>query len=359
MKQEILISLCMIVKNEEHCIYRCLNSVKDFADEIIIVDTGSTDNTKNIACQFTEKIYDFKWVNDFSKARNFAFSKANGRYLFWLDADDYISEDNFLKLKDLKKNLDHSIDVYMLKYEIAFDKAGNSTFTYYRERLLKNDGSFCFLGAVHEAVVPHGKIEYLDISIKHLKDRASDPKRNLKIYEELKKYKFLDERELYYYGRELFYNKKYKQAISQLNKVINNNSSWVENILGALEIKADCQLALKKYDLALETLYKSFSFSYPRANFLCRIGDIFMIQNKFNQAIFWYLNALNCEKNYISGGFILEDYYCFYPALQLCVAYYYLGNLKKSEEFNNLALSYKPYDETALKNKDFFGFINN
>ena len=214
MKQEILISLCMIVKNEEHCIYRCLNSVKDFADEIIIVDTGSTDNTKNIACQFTEKIYDFKWVNDFSKARNFAFSKANGRYLFWLDADDYISEDNFLKLKDLKKNLDHSIDVYMLKYEIAFDKAGNSTFTYYRERLLKNDGSFCFLGAVHEAVVPHGKIEYLDISIKHLKDRAPDPKRNLKIYEELKKYRFLDERELYYYGRELFYNKKYKQAIS-------------------------------------------------------------------------------------------------------------------------------------------------
>ena len=64
------VSLCMIVKNEEKVLSRCLDSVKDAVDEIIIVDTGSEDNTKNIASQYTDKIYDFKWVYDFSAARN-------------------------------------------------------------------------------------------------------------------------------------------------------------------------------------------------------------------------------------------------------------------------------------------------
>ena len=73
----IKISLCMIVKDEEQVLNRCLTSVEGIADEIIIVDTGSTDKTKDIAKKFTDKIYDFKWVNDFSKARNYSFSKAS------------------------------------------------------------------------------------------------------------------------------------------------------------------------------------------------------------------------------------------------------------------------------------------
>ena len=70
------ISLCMIVKNESAVLTRCLDSIADLMDEIIIVDTGSTDNTKEIAAQYTSRIYDFKWASDFSAARNFSFSKA-------------------------------------------------------------------------------------------------------------------------------------------------------------------------------------------------------------------------------------------------------------------------------------------
>ena len=72
----VTISLCMIVKDEEEILARCLDCVADLMDEIIIVDTGSTDKTKEIARRYTDKIYDFKWENDFSAARNFAFSKA-------------------------------------------------------------------------------------------------------------------------------------------------------------------------------------------------------------------------------------------------------------------------------------------
>ena len=98
----VSVSLCMIVKDEEAVLSRCLTSVGDFADEIIIVDTGSKDRTKEIAGRFTDKIYDFAWRDDFAAARNFAFEKGTGDYLFWLDADDVIPREELTKLKDLK-----------------------------------------------------------------------------------------------------------------------------------------------------------------------------------------------------------------------------------------------------------------
>ena len=88
----VSISLCMIVRNEEEVLARCLDSVRAAVDEIVIVDTGSTDRTKEIASEYTEKIFDYKWCEDFSAARNFAFSKGHMDYLMWLDADDVLPE---------------------------------------------------------------------------------------------------------------------------------------------------------------------------------------------------------------------------------------------------------------------------
>lgn len=131
----ITISLCMIVKDEEKVLGRCLDCIKDIVDEIIIVDTGSTDATIKIAQKYTNYIYNFEWVDDFSKARNFSFSKASKDYTMWLDADDILIENDRIKLKELKKNLKKDVDIVMMKYNIAFDENDNPTFSYYRERL--------------------------------------------------------------------------------------------------------------------------------------------------------------------------------------------------------------------------------
>ena len=116
----ISISLCMIVKNEELVLGRCLNSIKNLVDEIIIVDTGSTDKTKEIAALYTDKIYDFRWINDFSAARNYSFSKATKDYIMWLDADDVLLEEDQMKLEDLKENLDEKIDMVIMRYNVSF-----------------------------------------------------------------------------------------------------------------------------------------------------------------------------------------------------------------------------------------------
>ena len=93
------VSLCMIVKNEKDHLARCLRSVKPVVDEIILVDTGSNDETKDIARLFGAQVYDFSWVDDFSKARNFSLSKASGDWIFVLDADETISDKDYEKLK--------------------------------------------------------------------------------------------------------------------------------------------------------------------------------------------------------------------------------------------------------------------
>ncbi len=96
------ISLCMIAKNEEQLIKNALDSVKPFVDEMIVIDTGSEDATRQIAQECGATVYDFKWENDFSKAKNFAKSMAKGQWILFLDADECMSKAD---LKDLKKVL--------------------------------------------------------------------------------------------------------------------------------------------------------------------------------------------------------------------------------------------------------------
>jgi len=110
------ISLTMIVRNEEKNLPRCLESVRGVFDEIVVVDTGSTDRTKEIAASFGAKIVDFAWIDDFSAARNAALEKATGDYAFWLDADDVIEPPHKDKLVELLKTLrENGRDAYVLR----------------------------------------------------------------------------------------------------------------------------------------------------------------------------------------------------------------------------------------------------
>ena len=99
------ISLCMIVKNEEMNIARCLDSMAGLVEEIIVVDTGSADRTVEIVSNYTSKVYSYPWNDDFSDARNYSLSKASMDYCMWMDADDILKEDQKDKFLELKESL--------------------------------------------------------------------------------------------------------------------------------------------------------------------------------------------------------------------------------------------------------------
>ena len=143
------LSLCMIVKNEEKHLARCLSSVKDVADEIIMVDTGSTDKTVEIAELFGVKIFHFKWVNDFSAARNFALSKCTGDWILYLDADEELSPDSIEEVKKYK--LHKRAGVNCTVKSLGSVSTNESVMKY--PRLFANVSGVEFVGKVHEQII--------------------------------------------------------------------------------------------------------------------------------------------------------------------------------------------------------------
>lgn len=165
----ITISLCMIVKNEEDVLARCLDSVADLVDEIVIVDTGSTDATKEIAARYTDRIYDFKWIDDFSAARNFSFSKATCEYIYTADADEVISTENREKFCRLKEALLPEIEIVQMKYgnQLQFGTVYNYD-EEYRPKLFKRLREFVWQEPIHEMVRLEPVVYDSDIVITHM-----------------------------------------------------------------------------------------------------------------------------------------------------------------------------------------------
>ena len=176
------ISLCMIVKNEEAVLKRCLDSIADLMDEIIIVDTGSTDRTKEIAADYTSKIYDYRWANDFSAARNFSFSKATMEYIHAADADELLDEENHTRFLRLKQALLPEIEIVQMKYINCseFNTVLNSQ-KEYRPKLFRRLRTFTWIDPIHETVRLQPVIFDSDVEILH-KPQSLHSKRDFSIF---------------------------------------------------------------------------------------------------------------------------------------------------------------------------------
>ena len=341
----------MIVKDEEPTLARCLNCTLAFADEIIIVDTGSSDLTVEIARGFTVKLYFFEWCDDFSAARNFSFSKAGCDLVMWLDADDVITEENAAKINSLKKR--GGFDTAMLRYASAFD-GDKPTFVYFRERIFNRALNVKWEGAVHEAVTPVGKVIYSDACIFHKKVKEGEPMRNLSIFQRrICRGELLSAREKFYYGRELYFNGMLIECIAVLTDFL-NGGGWVENEVDACRILYRANMALGREYAAINALLYSFSIAFPHAEDCCILGEYFERKNDLRSAVYWYESALRTKENAQDGGFINVDFLQFIPAIRLCVLYDKAGDIGRAVYYNELAGAAKPDNASYLYNKEYF-----
>ncbi len=351
----ITISLCMIVRDEEKALGRCLESVASLMDEIIVADTGSTDRTVEIAEAHGAKVFHFPWCDDFSAARNFAFSKATMQYCMWLDADDVLESADREALRTLKETLSPDTDVVMLRYHTGFDADGAPAFTYWRERLLRRAAGFYWQGAVHEAITPAGKIVYGDAAVSHKKIGPGDPDRNLRIFEGLlASGKALSPREQFYYARELMYHNRDREAADRFERFLDEGHGWVENNLEACRNLSRCRLRLREPEKAFAALVRALRFGPPRAELCCDLGSFFLECADYKTAVFWYERALEAEPSGITGGFTEPDCYGYVPLMQLCVCHYRLGNPSLAAQYNERAGRLKPENPAYLYNKAFF-----
>ncbi len=189
------ISSCVIVKNEAENIERCLNSIKDISNEIIVVDTGSTDNTKEIASKFGARIYDFKWDDNFSNAKNYALDKATGDWIIFLDADEYFETNTQKILGRVFKHIHNNkaIDAVLCRMINTEGFNGKILSENPTVRIFRGRCGIRFSGAVHEQPLKNGnsfsaaKVTDFNLLIYHTGYSSAilpeKIKRNLKILE--------------------------------------------------------------------------------------------------------------------------------------------------------------------------------
>lgn len=288
------ISICMIVKNEEKVLARCLDSLQGLYEELIIVDTGSTDNTKKIAESYTTNIYDYVWKDDFADARNYAFSKATKDYIYSVDADEVLDEVNRKRFLELKNNLLPEIEIVQMWYVNTNEFATTENFEKeYRPKLYKRIREFRWIDPIHESVNLNPVVFDSDIEILHM-PQSSHGKRDFGVFQKaLSRGENLSKKLHKMYARELMIAGELSDFEMAENYFL--SSVWDANCLE--EEKQQSYVVLSKLYRLEKNVSEFFKWSLknictqPSAEICNEIGFYYFEQNDLDEAMVWFENA--------------------------------------------------------------------
>lgn len=352
------LALAVICKNERNNLPRLLDSVKDCFDEIHVTDTGSTDGTIEwIETQPHIKLHQFKWIDDFSAARNYAFSHPTTDYVMWLDCDDVL--DNREAFIQWKKELLATANYWCATYHYGLDGEGKPVCSFMRERAIKNRIGLSWQHFVHEGIPPASGIEPIKVSyasswaVKHVRsaeDMKADKNRNLSMFE--KNREKMNDRLEYYYGKELFEAGKFLEAYSQLTKAMSLNQEPHDKIL-CIQYAAMAAQQCNQWDKVIELAQQGLRLAPHRAEFYLMVGDSYLKTNQFDNAIPSFVAACHCinqapnDAVFQTPIFTNAGAYEHYPRNQLARIFFHRGKIDEAKAWLEDAMKLGPHAETA------------
>lgn len=352
------ISLAMIVRDAASTLERILDAVGNLCEEMIVVDTGSSDRTVEIARRAGAQTHQFAWIDDFAAARNFSFELCNKDWILWLDADDVIEKESNERFMSLKSRcVDDAIDAVFMPYRIAFDSAGNCTMTNYRERLLRRSAGPKWNYAVHECIfVPTERAHFVhDIFVDHKPTAEAlaikDPERNLKILERALSRGERNERNLFYYANELRDHHRLEAATTVYKEFLSCGGRLGERYWAA-RMLALCYLEMGSPDLALEWSTIATEIDPDRAESFNDIGLIYYEQSRMAEAIPFF-TAAAAKRAPLAGLFVEDCHYRWLPHDFLSSCYLAVGDYIKALECGQKALPGHPDQQRVKENIQF------
>jgi len=319
------ISVSIITKNEASCIDRCLKGANLFADEIVLVDNGSTDNTKLIASKYTDKVFDSEIFNsnthisefEFGVAKNEAIKKCNCDVIFWMDADDIIDQTNADRIKSLVNN---NLQNALYNFTVAYGPLRLE-----HCRLFPNHKGILFdeTHACHEYLNTKGLpiIRRPDVEIQHVPGKRVIPanKRNKMILERDYYYRNrTDKRTIFYLANAYKECGDYDKAIEFYDKyLVHPQSQWAEERLFTRLYKSFCLRNQNKWKKARNELLQSIIEHDGYAESYCDLGDMYFSQQDYKTASAFYQMALTKTIPHDSVLFTAPDRYDAYPKAKI------------------------------------------
>lgn len=276
------LSLCMIVKNEEKSLSTCLESIKDIVDEMIIVDTGSTDQTVEIAKSYGAKVCYFEWNDNFSDARNFSLEQANGDWILIMDGDDELKDSDKSEIGPLLKNSD--VDIYLFQ-TLSYVGNNSDTVANLNVRLIKNNQGYKYKGAIHEQIynsindkIEKNKVRIEKIVVYHYGYLKSIEKekdksiRNMKILNKVLENDPHNNFHLYNMGNEYLRLGEFEKALEYYKRAYENfmprlaqSPKLLLKMVMTLDGLSMYDEAIKVIDIGLEYYPKFTDLEYMRA----------------------------------------------------------------------------------------------
>lgn len=354
----------MIVRNESEVISRCLNSARAVTDKMLVLDTGSTDDTVKLAEEAGAKVRHFTWINDFSAARNKSFELAKEEfspdYIMWLDADDVIEPDDAIKIRKLLESAD--ADVYFAPYAYTQDADGNPSLLLTRERILKTSLNLKWSGLIHEAIGVLGAglntVTCKDWRVTHKRPAGRAPgDRNLSIYKHWLEQngKLPTSRDTYYYARTLQETGSIAEAKTAYAGFVAAPDAWWEDKATAYYNMAQIARAQGLLEEARRHASQATAVKHTYAEAYCFLGEVCMADKQWAAAIHWYDIATKCKRPADTLGTTQQEFYSWLPWLQLAVCYTNLGKLPEAREANAKAAKLNPTHPSIQHN---FNFLN-
>ena len=339
------LSVTIICKDEESNLARLLPKL-NFADQIVVVDTGSSDNSVSVAKRYAD-VYYYRWRNDFAKARNYAISKAVCDYVMWLDCDDDLPVATVKAIKNWLADDNQQQDFVYLKYRMGYD----SQFWFFRERIIRRCRECRFKGFIHEAISPFGQTYYINSDVVHT-SCADHSERNLAIYQDaLAHNKRFSLRDKFYYARTLLENGLQDEATPILRKVARNAKTYIVDRVSAYKLLARVYLKQNEHKSALKYLSNSVALLPPDSETCCLFGDAYYNVSNYTYAARWYELALQTQ---VQVGFVNDYFKRLHPLIQLSVCHWRQGDAHRAKYYHKLAKSCAPTNPVVISNDKWF-----
>ncbi|MCR5503236.1 MAG: glycosyltransferase [Lachnospiraceae bacterium] len=318
------ISVCAIVKNEEKTIERMLESVQPYGFEIVVVDTGSTDGTKEIVSRYTDKIHDFEWCDDFSAARNFAAARASNDWILMMDADEWIESLDLEELRYFMKKYPDCLGSVFMDNETGTPDRKGPVSRIHIERFY-NRRKFHYISPIHEMLAPrHKGVLFENLQLNSVlghsgycmdeETRKKKAERNIGLL--LKQLSDDPSEEdipyiLYQLGKGYQMTGDDEEACARFGKALEYDLDPELDYVNDLVVQYGNELLLlKRYEEALsfEGIREAFE---KTADFVYLMGRIYLVNEKYQQAADEFQKALTIR------NYRLEGTNSYLPAFEL------------------------------------------
>lgn len=342
------LSVCIITKNESVKLEKCLQRLLPYGFEIVVVDTGSTDNTLDVANKYAQKVCHFDWCDDFAAARNFALQQGSNEYIMMIDSDEYIEKLDVALLKKLIQN--HPEEVGRIERINFYEQQGQMIENQERINRIFLKEKYTYQGRIHEQVVTKDDSEYTTylapVSILHDGyegdeiTRSRKALRNIRLLEQENQE---DPYMLYQLGKSYYMMGDYNMASDYLGKALYYDlNPKLEYVIDLVETYGYALLNSGQIDMALglEGVEKEFGSS---ADFCFMMGLVYMNAECFADAIRSFEKAVACNNARMKG---VDSYRSYYNAGVVCEC---LNDVEKARKYYQKCGNYKKAKERLEK----------